>query len=175
MLKDARYLEGCKFLEMGRFEEAEGEFLNLLSEQPAHFETINKMGVLAIQQGRFAEAREKFQNALSINPEFAPALVNIGNLYLEENDLIQASAYYHKAIEADLDYPMSYYNLALVYKREGDYKKYVKEMKNYKRLNRRAQPAEDEQFRLHYKRKMGCLPTMIVSLLVIALVAIGLL
>lgn len=175
MLKDARYLEGCKYLEMGRFEDAESEFLNLLDEQPYHFEAINKMGVLAVKQGRFSEAREKFNKALSIEPAYAPALVNIGNLHLEENDLAVATDYYKQAIEADLDYPMSYYNLALVYKREGDYKKYVGEMKNYKRLNRRAQPAEDEQFRLHYKRKMGCLPTMIVSLLVIAIVAIGLL
>lgn len=175
MLKDARYLEGCRLLECFQLDAADQEFRSLIEEQPNHFEAINKVGVIFVQKGHPAEGKECFLQALEIEPMYAPALVNIGNLYQEDGDINLAERYYKEAIEADLDYPMTYYNLALIHKRQGNYKKYVSEMKKYKRLHRRAMPDEDEQFRLNYKRKLGCLPSMILSLIVVAIIAIGLL
>lgn len=175
MLKDSRYLEGCKLLEFNQLDEADEQFRNLLEEKPDHFEAINKIGVIFIRKGHLAQAKECFLKALEIEPQFAASLVNLGNMYQEEGNIAMAEKFYLEAIEADLDYPMSYYNLALIFRIQGNYKKYVDYMKKYKRLHRRALPDEDEQFRLDYKRKLGCLPTMLVSLLVLAIIAIGLL
>lgn len=175
MLQDARYYEAVKLIEFNRHEEAQVLLDEVIQAYPEHWEAFNKKGVIAVKEGRAEEAESFFRRALAISQDYAPALANMGNLYFERGDLDAARELYLEAIEADVDYYMSYYNLALTYKRQGDYKKYVSNMKTYKRLLRRARPSEDEQFRLQYKKKMGCLPTMVVSLLAVMMLMIALL
>lgn len=174
MLKDIRYYEGCQLLELHRLDEADKLFRDLLHEQPEHFEAINKIGVIFARKGQSKDARVCFERALQFDPLYAPALVNLGNLELEAGDFKTAEVFYKKAIEADLDYPLSYYGLSLISKKQGDLKKYVTQLKKYKRLERRARPDEDQQFRLQYKRKMGCLSSVIMSFVVVAVIAIAL-
>ncbi len=174
MLQDSRYYEGCELLELHRLDEADKLFRELLHEKPEHYEAINKIGVIFARKGKAQDAKICFEKALQFDGLYAPALVNLGNLELEAGDLKTAEVYFKKAIEADLDYPMSYYGLALISKKQGDLKQYVTRLKKSKRLERRARTDQDQQFRLQYKRKMGCLSSVIMSFMVVVVIAIAL-
>lgn len=167
VIKDKRYFEGCELLEIHKYNEAEDQFRDLLAEQPDHFEAINKMGVIQARRGNKAAAKQLFDKAIALAPDYAPAWSNLGNLALEENNLELAWSHYEKSKACDDEYPFAYYGMALVYKRRGEIKKYVAQIKTYKRMQRRKLPEEQEQFRIQFKRKIGCLPGMAAFVLVI--------
>lgn len=167
MIKDKRYFEGCELLEVYKNDEAEVLFRDLLSEQPEHYEAINKLGVVFARKGLKADAKKCFDNALMLVSDYAPSWVNLGNLLLEENDFDSAWKMYEKAKECDDEYPYTYYGMAIVHKKRGEIKQYISLLKTFRRMQRRKLPEEQDQLRLQYKRKLGCLPGVAAFLLAI--------
>lgn len=167
MIKDKRYFEGCELLDVHKDDQAENLFRALLAEVPDHFEAINKLGVIQARRGNKGEAQLLFEKAIALAADYAPAWANLGNLALEDNNLELAWSHYEKSKACDDEYPYAYYGMALVYKRKGEVKKYVAQIKTYKRMQRRKLPEEQEQFRIQFKRKLGCLPGMAAFALVL--------
>lgn len=174
VIKDKRYFEGCELLDIYKNDEAEVQFRDLLKDQPEHYEAINKLGVIFARRGQKPEAKQCFDLALKITPDYAPAWSNLGNLSLEENNLEQAWKLFQKSKECDDEYPYAYYGMAIVHKKRGELKQYVSLIKTFKRMQRRKLPEEQEQFRLQFKRKIGCLPGMAAVILVIGTSAVTL-
>lgn len=162
MHNDLLFDDASRFLEAYEPEKAEEILIELLTKEPNNVKYINKMGVAHIQRKMLFEAENCFRKALEIEPDFAPAIVNLGNLCQEVGDYDKAMEYYEEAARKDAEYPMSYYNMAIVYKKRKDYTKYSDNLKKYKRLLRRFYSDNENEVRILAKRRLGCLPAILM-------------
>lgn len=129
-----KYLDGCSLLNNGQFNKAIKIFEEILSSDPQHYESINKIGVAFARQNRLDDALEMFNKCICLKPDFAPAIVNAGNVYKQRSCNDEALSLYMRAIEVDENYYLAYYNLAAAHKSLGNYDEYFKNIKEYKRL-----------------------------------------
>ncbi len=88
----------------GRFDQAGLLYEAILKEQPGHFETLHRLGVLRYQQGRKAEALQCLKTALEANPGDLAALSNAGLIHAALGDHEQALALYGRALAVKPDY-----------------------------------------------------------------------
>lgn len=172
MHKDILFDDASKYLDAFEPDKAEEILNQLLEVEPDNVKYLNKLGVAYILKKQLFEAENQFRRVLEINPDYAPAIVNLGNLCQEVEDYDNAMMYYEEASRKDPDYPMSYYNMAIVLKKKNEYYAYSKQMKKYKRLLRRYYADQDNEVRILAKRRIGCLPAMLliaVSVLLLVL------
>ena len=167
---EEKYESGCAALDDFNEAEAAAIFSEILSDDSDYYPAINKLGVLHARKGELDKAEECFNKSLEINPEFAPAIVNLGNIKKEKGDDKAAEELYKLAIEKDETYHMAYHNLAVVQKHRGDISAYIKNMKKYKKLNRVQLNERQKVNTQMLKRKLGCLPSIIVVLSCISIV-----
>lgn len=128
------YNTACSLIESGDFKQAIEILETIIKEDGQHYPALNKLGVAFACQRNHEAAKEYFNKALEVNPGYAPALVNLGNLHMEAGDYMQAIDIYMRAIDGDPEYCYSYYNLAIACRRQGDFSKYIKYIKEYKRF-----------------------------------------
>lgn len=162
MHNDVKFDDACRMLEAFEPDQAEPLLREILETEPNRADVLNKIGVAFAQRKQLFEAENYFRLALEKDEYCAAALVNLGNLCQEAGDYVKALTFYEDAIKKDLDYPMSYYNKAIILKKNGDYKGYTSFMKQYKRLLRRQHADGENSARIIAKRRMGCLPAMIL-------------
>lgn len=143
------YQEACQLLKLNKIEASKKIFENIYNDNPEHFESINKLGVIFAKQGQQDDARLMFDKCLEINPDYAPALCNLGNIYNENRDFENALKYYRLSIEKDDKYPMAYYNLSVLYKSQKNYDQYFKYIKEYKKCLKKQ---IDEEWRTKVNR-----------------------
>jgi tetratricopeptide (TPR) repeat protein len=96
--------------QVGRLAEAEKNYLQILTAQPKHFDSLHLLGVIYHQRGNYAEAVHQFDVALKINPKAAAAHSNRGNALKELKRLDEALASYDKAIALKPDHAAAFNN-----------------------------------------------------------------
>lgn len=94
----------------GRFAEAEGLCRAILAAQPAFFDALHLLAVVAAQRGRNDEALASYDRALAIRPGHAEALNNRGIALKGLKRFDEAVASYDKALAARPDYAKALYN-----------------------------------------------------------------
>lgn len=169
MHNDILYEDACRFLEAYKPEDAKELLDQILQNDPNSVRAINKMGIVHIQMQNLYEAENAFNKALELDPTYAPALVNLGNLCQEVGDIEKAMSYYEEAKKKDDEYPMSYYNMAIIFRKQGDIKKYMDYIKTYKRMMRRYNHDMTNSIRITAKRRIGCLPAIIMIAVSVAI------
>ncbi len=71
---DARHGLGLAYRQLGRYEQAERAYLDLLELRPAHVETLHNLGYLYEGTGQSARALESYRRAIEADPDFLPSL-----------------------------------------------------------------------------------------------------
>ena len=165
-VKEDLYKKGKKALDVGRLDEAEAFFQQILAEEPDDPDTLNKMGVIEIYRKNTEKALEYFNHALDINPEHSASLCNLGNLELEIGNMNKAEMMYRQAIRFDPQYGPAHNNLAFILKKTGRVTEAVQHMK-------KAQKAGTISFDLESKKagnmNKGCLTIIVLTVIAIVL------
>jgi len=114
-----RHQRACLLSMLGRREEAQGLFMELLAQDPTNFGVLNDFGMFLFSGGLRKPALTALAEAVKWHPEDAVGHTNLGSLYLTEGDLDQARAHFEKAIAIQAN-PKAHEGLSLVLERLGD-------------------------------------------------------
>lgn len=158
---------GETYLRAGEFTAAERAFRSAIDAAPDSALAHSKLGVALAQQRRLDEAIGEFSRAVALQPSYVPAHSNLGNAYREKGMTTEAVAAYERAVALDPDYWIAHQNLGALYKQMGRVGDAVEHFKKATRLSMR-QPTGDGG---RTRRRLGCLPGLIATAGLIALLA----
>jgi hypothetical protein len=101
---EARYERAGLLRELGAFQEAKRDYLELIRRRPDDFGVLNDFGTLVLNAGYGSAARSLFEEAVRRHPDKPMGRVNLANLLLmmEEYDL--ARMHFEGALRADPGY-----------------------------------------------------------------------
>ena len=150
---EEKYNDAVSKLEIGKLDEAEKKFKEILEEKEDFVPAYNKLGVVYFYREDLVKAEEWLKKAEEYDEEFAPIITNFGSLAKKQGNKEKAKELYEKAIEIDPDYGAAHNNLGVVLREEGDFSSSVKHLKKARKLGSYSVKITDEPF---YKRK-GCL------------------
>ncbi|HEY1729870.1 MAG TPA: tetratricopeptide repeat protein [Candidatus Baltobacteraceae bacterium] len=114
-----KHQRACLLSMLGRREEAQTAFMELLAEDPTNFGVLNDFGMFLFSGGLRRPALTALAEAVKWHPEDAVGHTNLASLYLTEGDLAQARAHFEQALAIDPN-PKAYEGLSLVLERLGD-------------------------------------------------------
>lgn len=106
--------------ELGAFEEAKRDYLELIRRKPGDFGVLNDFGTLVLNAGYASAARSLFEEAVRRHPDNPMGRVNLGNLLMmmEEYDL--ARSHFEAALRADPDHIHAHRGLGNLLANIGD-------------------------------------------------------
>jgi predicted O-linked N-acetylglucosamine transferase (SPINDLY family) len=102
----------------GRLAEAEQGYRAILRLEPEHADSLNLLGVIALQAGNLDVALELVQRAAALRPDAAVCRNNLGQVLLRLGRDDEAIRCYEAAIELDPRYAEAHNNLGLVRHRQ---------------------------------------------------------
>lgn len=158
------YKKGSGALELGKLDEAEECFTQILADEPEELNTLNKLGVVHIYREDKEKAKELFQKCLATDNNHVPSLSNMASLELEAGNVNQAESMFRRALALDPNYGPAHNNMAVILKQSGRYSEAVKHMK-------KAQKAGTFSVRRTEGKGMnrGCLIIVIMSVVALIL------
>ncbi len=106
-------------LQVGRLDEAEARFREILARQPQHADTLNNIGLLNYQKGNFNRANEYLSKAIAVDASNPLYVNNLGLVRKAEGRLDEAVACYRRAIELWPGYPEAHFNLGVTLQDQG--------------------------------------------------------
>ncbi len=107
----------------GRHQQAEKLYREILAQDPAHVETLNHYGVLAVQLGRGEAALLLLERARSLAPAHGGILANLGSVLQESGRYAEAVVAYQRAAEVEPANASHLYNLGNVLRRLQEHDK----------------------------------------------------
>jgi tetratricopeptide (TPR) repeat protein len=113
---DALLHRALAFHQQGQFAPARAIYERILERQPAHFDALHLLGVIAAQTREPARAVEFISKALVLNPHNAVAHFNVGSALQELRRLDAALESYDRAIAIDPGFAEAYSNRGVVLK-----------------------------------------------------------
>lgn len=105
---------------LGRNEEAEQAYVEVLRADPTHFDALLGLGALAMKTGRRTAARGVFARAVHVHPERALGHVNLAILLSDEGHLAEAREHFEAALRLDPDSCAAHRGLAILLLRLGE-------------------------------------------------------
>lgn len=114
------------YLDLGRFVEAEQEYLAAIAIDPDFFSAYLGMGSVYNQTGRYAEAIERYKAGMERKRAAGEAddplfHLNLGEVYGKTGQNLEAIAELKRAIQLSPSLDKAYYNLGIVYTLLGEY------------------------------------------------------
>jgi hypothetical protein len=100
----ARYERAGLLRELGRSEDAQHDYLELLRRTPTDFGALNDFGTLALTTGHKDAARTLFSEAVRHHPDNPNGRVNLANLLLALGEHDAARIHLEAALRADPDH-----------------------------------------------------------------------
>jgi len=123
--------------DLGRNNEAAGEYEKVLRYNPDSPVALNNLGAIYGQQGRLLDAIPLFRHLLDLSDD-ADAAQNLANCYFYSDRLEEAVAAYQRVLEIDPDNPYALHGLAAAYELVGEPQQvppYIERaLENYDRL-----------------------------------------
>ncbi len=95
---------GMALHQQGRLADAERIYLDVLQQQPHHFDALHLLGVISLQTRRPEQGAELIGEAIKTNPQVAAAHSNMGTAMMLLQRFEEALAAYDKAIALKPDY-----------------------------------------------------------------------
>ncbi len=105
-----KFNQGVALHQQGRLAEAEHIFVDVLQQQPDHFDALYLLGVIALQTQRTEQAIELIGKAISLNGSVAVAHNTLGHALFYLQRFEDALASFNKAIALKLDYAEAHKN-----------------------------------------------------------------
>ena len=105
---------GFELHRQGQLAQAQSIYEQVLATQPAHFDALHLLGVIAYQNKQLDLSLSLIRKAMTINPNYASAHSNLGNTLKELNRVEEALVSFERAIELDPDFEMPHNNRGLV-------------------------------------------------------------
>ena len=102
----------------GRLVEAERGYRAILNRQPAHADSLNLLGVIALQTGNADAALALVQRAVALRPDAPVCRNNLGQVLERLGRDDEAGRCYEGAIERDPQYAEAHNNLGLIRQRQ---------------------------------------------------------
>lgn len=102
----------------GRLVEAERGYRALLQREPAHADSLNLLGVIALQTGNAESALALVQRAVALRPDAPACRNNLGQILERLGREDEAIRCYEAAIELDPEYAEAHNNLGLARQRQ---------------------------------------------------------
>jgi hypothetical protein len=97
----ARHERAGLLRELGLFEEAKRDYLDLLRRKPDDFGVLNDFGALVLKAGYSGAARSLFGEAVRHHPDNPMGHVNLGNLLLLSEEPEEARVHFEAALRLD--------------------------------------------------------------------------
>jgi tetratricopeptide (TPR) repeat protein len=110
---------GVAFLDMGRFEDADRVFQNVLTIDPNNAPALQNLGISALRRDDRTHAMDYLNRALTLNPKLPNALNTLGVAYADAGQLAEAVDYWNRAVAVDPRQYDALFNIALVETRAG--------------------------------------------------------
>lgn len=109
---EARFLLGQLMMKEHHWDEAGGQFLQVLKYEPNHHSSRGNLAVCLQQLGQVDAAIGQYKYILEKNPKAADAAYNLGAAYEFKKNIEEAIFYYKKAIAIDPKYYNAYCSIA---------------------------------------------------------------
>ena len=100
----ARYERAGLLRELGSFEAAKRDYLELIRRDPDHFGVLNDFGTLALDAGYRSAALSLFGEAVRRHPNNPTGRVNLANLLLHTGEHEDARVHFEAALRLDPDH-----------------------------------------------------------------------
>ncbi|HEY3365304.1 MAG TPA: tetratricopeptide repeat protein [Symbiobacteriaceae bacterium] len=155
----------------GQFGEARQAYEDTLEADPGHAWAHSRIGALRAQDGDLTGAEAALKKALELDPKLAQAHSNLGNVHFARGQYEQALAKYKEAIGINPDNPVFHQNLHAVYKKLGRVSEAVAALKQSHRLGRAQARDEAQTAYKKMKRRIGCLGSGTLLILLVLLAA----
>jgi tetratricopeptide (TPR) repeat protein len=121
-----RYIEALKAHESGKIEKARQIYLNILREDPFHFDSINMLGVIATQLHKYINAIKIFKYAIKLNPGNPSIYSNLTIALIAVGQNEEALRFCSYALIIKKDFIEAYSNIALAL---NESKRFVESLK----------------------------------------------
>jgi hypothetical protein len=105
---------------LGRRQDAQHAFIDILRRAPTHFSALNEFGTLLTEMGTIDAACRVYAEAISHHPANPMGHVNLANLLLRANKHDEARGYYEAALRIDPDYAPAHQGFGAVLSDLGD-------------------------------------------------------
>lgn len=145
-LVEPHYNLASVYLDQGRLDEAEKEYLKTQTLRPGHFSS--KIGLSSVynQKGLYDQAVSLLQRALQENisssdPGIALARLNLGELYAKTGKIVNAIIEWEAALKVDPSLLPAHFNLGTAYMMTGKLAPAENAFKHCLKLNSRYEPA----------------------------------
>ncbi len=106
--------------ELGLFEEAKRDYLELIKRKPGDFGVLNDFGALVLKAGYSSAARSLFEQAIRHHPDHPAGRVNLANLLLLAGQFEAARTHFEAALRADPDHIHAHRGLGNLLAETGD-------------------------------------------------------
>jgi len=98
----------------GRLADAERGYRAILQSEPQHADSLNLLGIIALQAGNLASALALVQSAVALRPDAAVCRNNLGQVLERHGRDDEAAVCYETAIELDPSYAVAHNNLGVL-------------------------------------------------------------
>ena len=110
-----QFERACLLTSLGRIEEAKQAYLKILSDDPAHLDTLNNLGAILYETGYRSAARTVYTQAVTHDPGNSVVHVNLANLLFDENNFIAARLHYEEALRLDPDQAQAHQGMTRIF------------------------------------------------------------
>jgi hypothetical protein len=117
---EPRHYRACLLGLLGKREQAQAAFLELLEHDPKHFGVLNDFGTFLFSAGLRKAAVVALAEAVKWHPGNALGHTNLACLYVAEGEMDSARRHFDIALQLDPWNPMAHEGLAVVLARQGD-------------------------------------------------------
>ncbi len=157
-LVEPHYNLASVYLDQGRLDDAEKEYLKTLALRPGHFSS--KIGLSSVynRQGLYNQATVTLELAIKENlanadHSFALARSNLGELYGKTGKIENAITEWEAALKIDPSLLPAHFNLGTAYMMTGKFELAVNAFKHCLKLNSRYEPALFNLAKVYQKQK----------------------
>jgi hypothetical protein len=105
---------------LGRRQDAQQSFIDILRRAPTHFSALNEFGTLLTEMGAIDAACRVYAEAITHHPANPMGHVNLANLLLRANKHDEARGYYEAALRIDPNYAPAHQGFGAVLSDLGD-------------------------------------------------------
>ena len=115
----------------GHYEEAIGEYLKFIEDNPKSARAHNNLGLIYAKKGDRAEAEKEYKVALKIKDDYSDPHYNLGVLYFRQERYAESGDQFNQVLEIAPGHVKSRLGLALSQEKEGKVKAAVKNYRKY--------------------------------------------
>lgn len=121
MTIESDFADGVAFHQLGKLDQAEACYQQVLLEQPSHVGAMHYLGLIAHQRSSFDLAVERISRAIELSGDSAPPefYVNLANALKRTGQLDAALSAYERALSLWPEMPLAWFNLGLLQRQLG--------------------------------------------------------